>query len=198
VWHKNGVTRPPSSSNRRQRAVRPLDEQGLNNLALRYVERFATTRAKLAAYLDRKLRERGWEGSGPADTQGIAQRFAEQGYVDDAGYALAKSRSLAGRGYGKRRLSVALRVAGVEEADSAAAHALADEEAITAAVRFAQRRRIGPFARSEPSSPAERDKAIGAMLRAGHDFGLARAIAAMPPIEDADADMLAKELAGAQ
>lgn len=190
--------RQTTASNRQRRPVRPLDEQGLNNLALRYVERFATTRAKLRSYLDRKVRERGWKGNSPADTEAIAEQFAERGYVDDAGYALAKSRSLAGRGYGKRRLSVALRLAGVEDADSDAARAYADEEAIAAAVRFAQRRRIGPFARSEAADPAERDKAIGAMLRAGHDFAIARAIVAMPPQEGADAEALAKELAEAQ
>jgi hypothetical protein len=32
---------------------------------LGYAGRYATTRARLAAYLERKLRERGW--SGPAD-----------------------------------------------------------------------------------------------------------------------------------
>jgi regulatory protein len=31
----------------------PLDSAALDRLALRYVERFATTRAKLAAYLAR-------------------------------------------------------------------------------------------------------------------------------------------------
>ena len=54
-------THPP---NRERRVLQPLDEQGLNGLALRYVERFATTRAKLRAYLDRKLRERGWAEAG--------------------------------------------------------------------------------------------------------------------------------------
>jgi regulatory protein len=190
--------RPSTASSRERRTVRPLDEQGLNNLALRYVERFATTRAKLRTYLDRKVRERGWDGPASPDTQAIAEQFAERGYVDDAGYALAKTRSLAGRGYGKRRLSVALRAAGVEESDSDAARAHAEEEAVAAAVRFAQRRRLGPFARREPASPAERDKAIGAMLRAGHDFALARTIVAMTPDEGADPEMLAKELAGAQ
>jgi len=36
------------------------------------------------------------------------------------------------------------------------------------------------------------------MLRAGHDFALARAIVAMAPREGADPETLAKELAGAQ
>ena len=41
---------------------KPLNEERLHELALFYVGRFATTRAKLIAYLSRKLRERGWEG----------------------------------------------------------------------------------------------------------------------------------------
>ena len=186
-------TRPP---NRARRVLPPLDEQGLNALALRYVERFATTRAKLRGYLDRKLRERGWGGGEAPDTTAIAQQFAERGYVDDAGFALAKSRSLIGRGYGKRRLTDALRAAGVEEADSDGARLHADEEAIAAAIRFAERRRIGPFARPDPAKPVDRDKALGAMLRAGHDFALARAIVAMPPVDAVDSEALAEDLRG--
>ena len=48
----------------------------------------------------------------------LAERFAAQGYVDDAAYALSKSRSLTGRGYGARRVEQSLRIAGVEEADA--------------------------------------------------------------------------------
>jgi regulatory protein len=177
-----------------KRPLPPLDEQRLNNLALRYVERFATTKAKLAAYLKRKLRERGWSGGPDPDTAALAARFAERGYVDDSGYALAKARSLSARGYGKRRLADALRVAGVEEPDSAAARDHADEEAVDAAIRFARRRRIGPFAVAEDLTPQARDKALGAMVRAGHDFALARAIVIMAPAAEVDCDALAEAL----
>jgi regulatory protein len=177
-----------------KRSLPPLDEQGLNNLALRYVERFATTRAKLAADLQRKLRERGWGDGAVPDTNALADRFAERGYVDDSGYALAKARSLAARGYGKRRLADTLRVAGVAEPDSAAARSHADEEAVESAIRFAKRRRIGPFAVAVDSSPQARDKAIGTMLRAGHGFALARAIVSLEPATDIDCDALADAL----
>jgi regulatory protein len=169
---------------------KPLDEKALGGLALRYVERFATTRHKLAAYLGRKLRERGWDGASPPDLEALAERFAALGYVDDAAYALAKARSLGQRGYGRRRLNDTLRVAGVGEEDCADARDHADGEAVDAALRFAQRRRIGPYAAVPSTDPKARDKAIGAMLRAGHGFALARAIVELEPGAAIDRDSL--------
>ena len=161
----------------------PLDAARLNDLALAYVGRFATTRAKLRAYLERKLRERGWADRPAADTEAIAERFAALGYVDDAAYALARSRSLTGRGYGARRVEQSLRHAGVEEDDSAPARDLARGDSVDAALRFARRRRLGPFA-SEESDRKARERALAAMIRAGHTMSLARAIVDLPPGAD--------------
>ena len=179
---------------RAARAPRPLDEEKLNELALRYVGRFATTRAKLRSYLQRKVRERGWDGEAAPDLEATVRTFAERGYVDDAGYALSKSRALTARGYGKRRVVEALRVAGVDESDGEAARELADSDAIAAALRFAQKRRLGPFADREIDDPRQREKAIAAMVRAGHGFGLARAIAEMRPAEAADGQEIEERL----
>jgi regulatory protein len=170
----------------------PLNEGKLNELALRYVGRFATTRAKLRSYLLRKIRERGWDGPREPEVVRIADRFAEQGYVDDAAYALAKSEALTGRGYGKRRVLERLRAAGVEEDDGAKAREHADAEAVAAALRFARRRRIGPFAAQACRDPKEREKALATMIRAGHSFGLARAILALAPGADIDAERLSE------
>lgn len=174
-------------ASRRERP--PLRPNALHELALRYVGKYATTRAKLRVYLARKVCERGWDGEEGPDLEELANRFAELGYVDDASYALGKSRSLSARGYGKRRLADQLRVAGVADADSAAANQLADAEAVTAALRFAQRRRLGPFAASAVD-PRGREKWIAAMIRAGHGFALARAIAAMAPGDAVDREDL--------
>lgn len=168
----------------------PLDEGRLNELALRYVGRFATTRAKLRSYLARKIRERGWEGEREPDVAAIAERFAEQGYVNDASYALSKSQALTGRGFGKRRVAEALRAAGIDEEDGAAAQEHADEEAVSAALKFARRRRVGPYADSAPRDPRDKEKALAAMIRAGHRFELAKAILALPPGAEVDIDQL--------
>lgn len=168
-------------SDRRQRRQKPpLDEAALRELALAYVGRFATTRSKLAQYLARKLRQRGWAGSGEAPVDRIVELCAASGYVDDAAFALAKARSLSGRGYGVTRVRQSLRIAGVSEDDSAVARALADEEAVEAALRFARRRRIGPFAERQADG-AGRERALAAMIRAGHRFGLARSIIDLEP-----------------
>jgi regulatory protein len=174
------------------RRPRPLDSKQLAELALRYVGRYATTRAKLRAYLARKIRERGWSESTEPDLDQLAARLCELGYVDDAAYALAKSQALSNRGYGKRRLDEKLRMAGIDEADGAEARDHADARAVDSALRFAERRRIGPYA-SMPGDPKQRDRAIAAMVRAGHPFSLARAIAALRPGATVDMEELREQ-----
>lgn len=175
--------------NKASRTPPPLDAERLRETALRYVGKYATTRARLRQYLARKLRERGWEGGAAPDLEGLAGRFAELGLIDDAGFALAKSRSLSARGYGKRRLAEQLRHAGVDETDGADATAHAEEEAVEAALRLARRRRIGPFATEAPG-PALREKWIAAMVRAGHGFALSKAISSLPPGQELDLNQL--------
>ena len=169
----------------------PLNRDKLNELALAYAGRFATTRAKLKSYLQRKVRERGWDGGPAADLDAIAEHFADQGYVDDAAYALWKSRSLTVRGYGLRRVDQSLHMAGVEDADAAPARDLAQADAVESALHFAERRRLGPFA-SEAGDRKARDRALSAMIRAGHSFRLARAILDLPPGADIDRDELSE------
>ena len=71
-----------------------LTGEAADRLALRYVERFATTRGRLADYLSRKLRERGWTGEAAPDPAAVAERMAGRGYVDDRGYAAMKGAAL--------------------------------------------------------------------------------------------------------
>ena len=163
----------------------PLNADKLNELALTYVGRIATTRAKLGRYLSRKVRERGWEDASPPPVEQIVERCARNGYVDDAAFALAKARSLTGRGYGSGRVSQNLRADGVAEEDALPARAYADSEAVDSALRLARRKRIGPYSAIAMDREA-REKALAAMVRGGHSFGLAKAIVALAPGEEPD------------
>ncbi|MEO6580259.1 MAG: RecX family transcriptional regulator [Sphingomicrobium sp.] len=177
--------RPPRPRNQARRPRPPLDEAGLRDLALGYVARFATSRAKLGQYLRRKLSERGWSGEREAPLAAIVERLADAGYIDDPAYALSRARTLGARGFGERRVALDLRSAGIEQEDGAAARDLARDTADEAALRFARRKRIGPFG---PASPDRResDKALAAMIRAGHPFELAKRILALPRDFDPD------------
>ncbi|MFD1786565.1 regulatory protein RecX [Sphingomonas floccifaciens] len=158
---------------------RPLDPDALDRLALRYVERYATTRAKLRDYLIRKIRERGWAGDVPPDPAALADRMAELRYVDDRAFAEARVRSLGRRGLGARRISGALRAAGITGDDAEAVREDIDAQADDSALTFARRKRLGPFATAPATDPKARDRAFAAMLRAGHDPDQVRRILGM-------------------
>lgn len=170
----------------RRRLPRPLDRARLEELALAYVARFATSEAKLAAYLARKLRERGWEGDGgeTPDLAALARRYAEMGYVDDEAYAQAKSGGLLRRGYGPRRVTQALRAAGIGDAQRDAALP-AEADARHAALIMARKRRFGPFGGDRPDR-ATRERQIAAMIRAGHGLDTAREMVDAETVEAAE------------
>lgn len=167
---------PDGRGNRRERKPqRPLDAARLNEMALAYVARFATSAGKLSDYLRRKLRERGWVGEGEADLHAIVSRFVELGYVDDAGFARGKAQSLLRRGYGARRIEQALGAAGIAEPLREEARG-SDAERRRAALVMARKRRFGPFGGGSGLDPALREKQVAAMLRAGHPLAYAREV----------------------
>ncbi|MHA6723277.1 regulatory protein RecX [Sphingomonas sp. RS2018] len=167
---------------RPRRPIPPLDAAALERLALRYVERFATTRGKLTDYLRRKLRERGWDGTAEADPAGIAERMAGLGYIDDRSFAEARVAAMGRRGLGARRIAGALRAAGIAGEDAEAVRDSVAAQARDSAIAYARRRRIGPFATGTSSPDGDR-RALAAMLRAGHAYDLSRRILALTDSE---------------
>lgn len=148
---------------------KPLDTARLEALALHYAARYATSRAKLTAYLTRKLREADWDDERPPAVEALVERLADLRYVDDAAYATMRSAALTRRGYGARRVAQALDAAGVSREAHGEAVAEAKGGGWDAANAFARRKRIGPYGKGEPDR-ALRDRQIGAFLRAGHDY----------------------------
>ena len=166
------VTKPRSYERKEKRPPQPLDARRLNDLALHYVARFATSAAKLEDYLKRKLRERGWHGDEDPGVAALTEKLVAAGYVDDAAFAKARSGSLLRRGYGARRIAQTLQAAGIGETERAAARAGAAAQR-KAALTMARKRRFGPYGTAELDRPA-REKQIAALLRAGHPLESAR------------------------
>lgn len=187
---------------RKPRAPRPLTAQKLRDMALRYVARYATSSHKLRQYLQRKLKERGWDSDAPADIDALVVYCVAQGFVDDALYADTKAASLTRRGYGARRIADTLHMAGIGDKDAQGARDHGDAMRWAAALTLAKRRKIGPFRASDARADDDtslqdsglqdnsrqndeqayqqreqnqknRQKHIQMMVRSGHDFAVA-------------------------
>lgn len=154
---------------------RPLDQERLERLGIYYVGRFATTRAKLRTYLSRKVKERGWESDKAPDVDGLVEKFSNLGYINDKAFAASRAASLQRRGFGVRRIGQALNAAGIDPEDAAPAQEAIEEGAWAAALKFAQRKRIGPYAGEEVDRDA-RQKAFAAMMRAGHPMEIVKKV----------------------
>ncbi len=108
----------------------------------------------------------------------IVARLKEVGLVDDVAFAETRARRLARAGRSRRAISAHLAGKGVASqiVREAVPHDAAVE--LDAAIAFARRKRIGPFAREAPDESAKK-KALGAMARAGFDWSVCERVLRM-------------------
>jgi len=184
LWHKHGMPRRSAPSDR---SKRPLGAARLDELALAYVARFATSRAKLTRYLSRKIRESEWtdDVDAVAACEAVADRMERLQFLDDRQYAAMRAGAMTRRGLGVRRVKAQLYVDGIAAADSGEAIETAEGAALSAALGFARRRRFGPFGAASVTDPKLRERQVAAFLRAGHSMATARRILAIAPGDEA-------------
>jgi len=189
------------------RLPRRITPAYLENAALHYLQRFATSSANLRRVLMRKV-QRAAEAHGDDPAEGAAlvealvARYQAAGLLDDRQYAAAKAASLQRRGTSSRAIRERLAVKGVDrDLISETVDRLHDEEGgdLAAAAAFARRRRLGPFRPAAGRSgggaddaAARRNKELAAMARAGFAFDIARRVLACADEEAVEA-MLAQQ-----
>ncbi|MGH7121431.1 MAG: RecX family transcriptional regulator [Acetobacteraceae bacterium] len=178
------------------------DPELLHEAALAHLARYPATRAGLLRVLVRRIARwaRTAEGEPEAIDRAVSaaegaarqvvEQLAENGIVDDAAFAAARARRLARSGSSRRHIAAHLARHGVAERDLTAA--LPDDPLaeLTAALRFARKRHIGPFRAGAPPDRDARRRELAAMARAGYSAAIADAALAMPP-QDAVARLLA-------
>lgn len=166
-----------------------LDEAALREAALAYVTRYGGTEAALARALARRIRRWGdalasVEG---ADRDGIAAQAGKLreaaarvvadlvalGAVNDQAFAESRARRLRRAGRSRRAVLGHLAARGV--AGETAGEAVPEDTAteFAAALAFARRRRVGPFASTEPE-PEAQSRILMAFGRAGFSGSMAR------------------------
>lgn len=174
--------RPPAT--RARRGGKPVTAARLENKALHYLEKFASSAANLRRVLmravDRSVREHGTDrAQGAAWVEDLVARYQRSGLLNDAAYAEARTTSLRRQGRSARAIQSRLAAKGVAAAEIA--NALAGEEAggeraeLAAAVAFVRRRRLGGF-RPPAERAGRRDRDLAALARAGFAIDVARRV----------------------
>ena len=187
--------------NRRRRKVpQKVTPDGLERAALSYLERYASSTANLRHVLmTRVKRSAFFHGTDPergaAWVDAIIARYAAAGILDDGAYAELHAERLFAQGYGRQRIALKLRQKGVgSDAIGMALDNLAEqvlEPDLLAALRYAKRRRLGPYRSRD--RPERRDKDLAALARAGFDIDTARRV-----IDTENADELFAEAEGTE
>jgi len=179
---RKGAAGPENA--RKRKLPRKATPRSLENAALYYLQRFASSAANLRRVLlrrvERSARAHGSDrGEGAAAVDDIVARFLASGLLNDAAYAEARAGTLHRRGASARKIRASLLQKGVApEAIEAALQALREEAGdpeFAAAVTLARRRRLGPF-RPAPDRAARREKDLAALARAGFGYETARLV----------------------
>lgn len=153
-------------------------EERLTRQAVYYLERYATSLDNLRRVLERKVQRAARANDrDPKDfstmIDTVLAKCERSGMVDDNAFAQAKVASQRRRGASRRQIEAKLRAKGVSA--DVVNKALADHQSDdwSAAIRLAQRKRIGPW-RTRGSRADHRDKDLAALCRAGFGFDIAR------------------------
>ncbi|MGQ9366572.1 regulatory protein RecX [Azospirillum sp. ST 5-10] len=186
------MTTPSRAPRREPRRVTP---QYLENAALHYLERFASSAANLRRVLMRKVdlsvRAHGTDRAEAAGwVDALVARYVASGLLDDGAYAEMRAGSLHRRGASTRAIREKLAAKGVaaERVDAALERLDADTEGsldLAAALALARRRRLGPF-RPPDARAGHRDKDLAALGRAGFDYATARRVVDAEDPDDLD------------
>jgi regulatory protein len=160
----------------------------LENAALHYLERFASSSGTLRRVLLRKVaRSAAAHGTDPAEGErlvdDIVARYLRSGLLDDRAYAAQQAASLRRRGASRFGIRGRLALKGVagELIDAAVSGLDAEpaESEVAAACALVRRRRLGPL-RPPERRAAFRQKDLAALARAGFGLDLARRVLALP------------------
>lgn len=162
--------------------AKKITYQYIQNAAYRYLERYATSEENLKFILRRKV-ERIVVNHKDSEKirqdaaqwiEDVVQKAVKIGLVDDLLYATSKMNTFMASGNSISIIKNKLRAKGVQQEVIAAVIEAAKEQEpdinFKNAIKYAKRRRFGPFRVREPEERTS-DKEKAAMARAGFSYG---------------------------
>lgn len=177
----------PKSNRAAKKIPKKITETYLHNSGLYYLQRFSASTAHFKSVLMRKVKrsclahpDQDLEAC-RAMVEALAARFEASGLLNDTVYARGMADSLRRRGRSRKAITAKLTERGLRKDQiEAALETLRDESGVAeseaelaAALKFARRKRIGPF-RAGEKDPALLRKDLAALARAGFSYDTAR------------------------
>ena len=168
----------------KSKTPRKITESSLRNIALHYLQRYASSEENLKRVLKRRVMRSAQfheidseEAARWIET--LVENLAKSGMVDDRTYAEGRMRALFRRGVSPKGISQRLNQKGVDAAliqeVIAELYTETSDPNLLAAIKLVKRRRLGPY-RLPEKREERRDKDLAAVARAGFDFQTARKV----------------------
>lgn len=175
---------------RARKSPKPLTAASLENAALYYLGRFASSSGNLRRVLMRKVARSTRDGeesdsqAGARMVDALIARYLKSGLLNDQTYAEQMAASLARRGASRYSIAGKLAQKGVEAelvSDAIATLEAGGASELAAACALARRRRLGPYRTAEKRAEY-RQKDLASLARAGFSLDLARRVLKAPDI----------------
>jgi len=177
---------------RARKPPRPVTEASLENAAIYYLSRFASSSGNLRRVLMRKIAraaragDEGRAEAGAKMVDALIARYIEKGLLNDRAYAAQAAASLARRGRSRFLIAGKLAQKGIEGELVTETIAELDAEGgaseLAAACALVRRRRLGPY-RAPDKRAQYREKDLASLARAGFGIALARRVLKAQDVE---------------
>lgn len=158
----------------KRKIVKRLSESYLRNSSLYYLQRHPTSVSHYISVMERKMK-RSLKAHPDQDIEPflaflkdkLVAEFTRAGFLNDELYASALAGSLRRKGLPQRTIAMKLKLKGVEAPEAPEGH-----DDLNAALIYAKRKRLGPFA------TRERDpmKDLAALARAGFSYDVCKQV----------------------
>ena len=162
--------------NKKPKTQKKITKVRLKNIGLYYLERYETSVKNLREVLKRRIDKYAFQNpdfdkkEAYAWAEEILQEFQNLNYVSDERFASLKVRDYLNAGKSARYIKTKLKIKGIDET---VVESLIDEENYdpkSAAIRFAQKKHIGPYRKTVEERKENFKKDMGTLLRAGFDY----------------------------